>query len=207
MSGYGGLNLTKNIYLETIRKKKKKDDLSKFTVFGLILGCLLCILGSMEFLVSTGIKEQAWILCILFGCLLIVLGVLTPSTLYYPEKAFRTFANLIGRCLFSILLTIIYVFFITPVGMVYRYFHKSGFYCWDDSLSGDMMGFTDKKDECSSINHNRFVMAAQFYIIIGYFIKNKRFFMIPVLVILLVLGLLLFFVSTSVVAPFIYTIF
>jgi len=40
-----------------------------------------------------------------------------------------------------------------------------------------------------------------------YFIKNKKWWLIPMLVLLLILGLLLVFVAATGIGPFIYTLF
>lgn len=42
--------------------------------------------------------------------------------------------------------------------------------------------------------------------VVVYFIRNKHYLLIPVLVLLLVLGLIMFFVKASALAPFIYTL-
>ena len=42
---------------------------------------------------------------------------------------------------------------------------------------------------------------------IGYFVRNGHFMLLPVVVFLLVAGLVLYFVKTSALAPFIYTLF
>ena len=43
--------------------------------------------------------------------------------------------------------------------------------------------------------------------ILGYFINKKQFILIPTLCILILLGFLLFFITSSIITPMIYTLF
>ena len=43
--------------------------------------------------------------------------------------------------------------------------------------------------------------------LLAFFIQRKRYWLIPLVILLLVIGLVLIFAQTSALAPFIYTIF
>ena len=50
-------------------------------------------------------------------------------------------------------------------------------------------------------------LSSQIFVVVGYFIRNGHFVLVPVVVFLLLAGLVLFFVKSSALAPFIYTLF
>lgn len=53
-------------------------------------------------------------------------------------------------------------------------------------------------------SRRRFGIAGE---LLGFFIANKRIWIVPLLVLLLVLGVLIALAQSSVIAPFIYTLF
>jgi hypothetical protein len=53
----------------------------------------------------------------------------------------------------------------------------------------------------------RTTRGSQPFFVVGYFVRNGHFMLLPVLVFLLVAGLVLYFVKSSALAPFIYTLF
>jgi len=44
-------------------------------------------------------------------------------------------------------------------------------------------------------------------VVLGFFIRRGHILLVPVVILLMILGLILFFVQTSALAPFIYTLF
>ena len=53
-------------------------------------------------------------------------------------------------------------------------------------------------------SRRRFRIAGQ---LLGFFMANKRFWLVPMIVVLLLMGVLIVLAQSSVIAPFIYTLF
>jgi Family of unknown function (DUF5989) len=54
------------------------------------------------------------------------------------------------------------------------------------------------------VSRRRFGIAGE---LVGFFIANKRIWIVPLMVLLLLLGVLIALAQSSVIAPFIYTLF
>jgi hypothetical protein len=54
------------------------------------------------------------------------------------------------------------------------------------------------------VSRRRFGIASE---LLGFFLANKRFWLVPMIVVLLLFGVLIVLAESSVIAPFIYTLF
>ncbi|MGO9272291.1 MAG: DUF5989 family protein [Terriglobia bacterium] len=54
------------------------------------------------------------------------------------------------------------------------------------------------------VSRRRFGIAGE---LLGFFLANKRFWLVPMIVVLLLFGVLIVLAQSSVIAPFIYTLF
>jgi len=195
-------------YQENLLERRFRTEAKERIIFGLIGGLLLMGLG------LTGIlNHQGWVkvlaqTSIYIGGLFFLLGIFYPPWLAIPKNAFFSFGNGIGKAILStILLVFVYTIFILPVGLVMQ--KKKGKYQferWKDALDSSHQTALSPRGNQESVNKktsNRYVLLRVF----SYFIRKKHFIMIPVLCILLILALLFFFISTTIIAPFVYTIF
>ncbi len=198
-------------YLRRWRARVALDALKRDIVFGLVIGSLLLVKGAFEVLFVVGSSDQVWTVVAWLGAFSVVLSVLVPWVWAWPEKWFRRLASVFGRLAFTVLLSLIYVVLFWPVGWWMRF--KNGadpIYAWEGDAPGTMHGWTAKA--VSVITHSserrgeRHLMLQPFFIV-GFFLQRRSLLLIPSLILLLVLGLVLFFVQTSALAPFIYTLF
>jgi uncharacterized membrane protein len=54
------------------------------------------------------------------------------------------------------------------------------------------------------VSRRRFGIAGE---LLGFFLANKRFWLVPMILVLLLFGVLIILAQSSVIAPFIYTLF
>ena len=54
------------------------------------------------------------------------------------------------------------------------------------------------------VSRRRFGIAGE---LLGFFLANKRFWLVPMIIVLLLFGVLIVLAQSSVIAPFIYTLF
>lgn len=187
-----------------IIEKRKKLKISKERdnyIFGFCFGLFIFLISMYSFLSTPDIKilNVLNITFIILGLTFILLAIIYPNSLdFIHNKILKKAINFIGKILFIIILTIIYFVFVVPFGLIIR------------------------KKECKQIKKNNtnfynYTNADNFksskkgiYNILQIFriFANERYaLMIPLIVILIVIGLLFIFVQSSVVTPFIYTLF
>ena len=215
--GSGGLTLIKNKYLNDRKKRLELEEISDLAIFGQVGGLIFCWLSGTAWINLCWFEPSKWlnygrvlsplmVLIFAFGLYMIFCGVIIPQWLNWFYKIFSYIGNKIGEIIFKILLTILYVIFVIPIGIIYNKHRQKYLYAfWDDKYPYDEReGFTDWKPADTS---NKKGMAGTSLKLFGMLVNNGQYILIPVVIFLIALGIILFFVSSSVMAPFIYTLF
>jgi len=73
-----------------------------------------------------------------------------------------------------------------------------------DPVPGSRFGEEDRSMGFIQVAQRRFGIAGE---LISFFARNKRWWMLPMIFVVLLLGVLLILAQSSVIAPFIYTLF
>ena len=198
-------------YKKDLNNRHEYKLLKENAIIGLLGGVILFIWGLMGYLNNTGIAERMFVYLMYLGGLFFLCGFICPSLLYYPSKAFRAIGNIIGTTIFSIILGILYIVFILPVGLaILRKRKKYNMAVWNeffDSSVDSTLSYKQKSAEGTSDIRDRYGIMHSVFRLFAYFYMNRQYIFIPVLCILVIIGLIFFFVSSTIIAPFIYTLF
>lgn len=207
-------------YLKQLAERRENDRLEMLVNFGLALGWIFFLVGGFCWFCVVSSVDPLWLLMTLAGLTMLFMAVLIPEALAPLHKWWMKLAHLQGRFVMMVLLTTVYYVLIVPCGWILRRRYGSApFYEWDNSppaeichtgwerlrsnssqnIEAHLVGTTRKTNRRSLIN--MLVMT------ISFFIHRGHVLTLPILLILLSIGLLLFFVQGSVLAPFIYTLF
>ena len=195
-----------------IEQKKARDAVEaekNYIVFGLMGGIILMLVGVLRWLAADGFREVLYLCVCALGLVLFLLGIAVPGLLKYPYKAFRFFGNTVGRAVFATLLTVLYVLLILPVGLLLRRKREAqGYFTWTQEPPEPRSMFADLAQSKSPAQKSG--KASYFeivYRLLAGLIANGKMILIPIVIILVIAGLILFFVSSNVMTAFIYTIF
>jgi len=114
-----------------------------------------------------------------------------------------------GRIIFSVILTALYILFILPVGLFLRRKRETqGYFTWGQTPPAPRSMFADINQRKSpALKTGKASYFGIVYKLLSVFITNRKFILIPIVIILVIVGLVLFFVSSNVMTAFIYTIF
>ena len=96
----------------------KKRSFRAEREFGLIVGGIFTLLGAW-WLYRGKVTSVAQILVPL-GLLLVLLGVIFPRALIYPNKAWMLLAEVLAFVSTRIILGIVFFFIVTPIGFIKR---------------------------------------------------------------------------------------
>ena len=99
-------------------QKKSKSSFRAEREFGLIVGFMLLLLGSWWFYTDRW-KVVANIF-IMLGPVLVILGILFPGTLVFPNRAWMTLARLLSLLTTPIILAVVFFGIFMPIGIVKR---------------------------------------------------------------------------------------
>jgi len=197
-------------YLE---RKKQRDDLEELknkSIFGLMGGVILMVAGALKWL-STERPWDIFYVCVFaLGAVFFILGFAVPDLLKYPYKAFVFWGNLVGKAVFAVVLTVLYFLFIFPVGLAVRKKRAAqGYFVWEQDAPEPRSMFRETA-ETESRGKSKAGRASYFsitYKLFSAFAANGKYILIPAVIALVIIGLILFFVSSNVMTAFIYTIF
>jgi hypothetical protein len=187
---------------------KLKQDIG----FGYIVsGFLFLLSASRHWFVMTA-SDSLWGSLLVVSVIGLLSTLIVPSIWGGPAWLFRKLAGGIGHTVFSLLLSILYLGFFWPAGLIMRLRKGSHpIYAWTSEPPKGMEGWTRKRVETIGDKDTRGEkvrhLALQPFFVLSFFIQRGHYLLVPVLVLLMALGLLLFFIQTSPVAPMIYTLF
>lgn len=187
-----------------INLKKEKETLKATKdnyFFGICFGSILILISfcKLIFSINTTKYDIFYILLMVFGALIIITAIIYPNLLSILKKFLSKIFNFIGTIIFDIILTIIYFLLVCPFGIFIKKKQEN------NSISNST--FVDYKYDSSIININKHSFIYQISKLFKFFFNEKYIMLIPVLIILIIIAVLLIFVQSSAIAPFIYTIF
>ncbi|MBS1107639.1 MAG: hypothetical protein H6Q91_3141 [Deltaproteobacteria bacterium] len=199
-------------YLGRLRERTAFLALKRQIVLGLAGGWLLLLLGGFRHLYVATAREATSFALIAAGATLFAVGLVRPQGLAVVERAIRAATGWIGKGILLAFLSLTYFLIITPVGVAWRALRGSDpFYAWTGEAPAVTQGWVPKSvvDDRRSASSEAAMrpLSSQLFVVIGYFVRNGHFVLVPVVVFLLLAGLVLFFVKSSALAPFIYTLF
>ena len=187
------------------------EALKKEIIFGMVISSLLLGIGTWRYFVVIGASDRLSAAVAILGAIGWVVTLVVPSLWRLPEKALGFLAHRIGGGLFAALLTLIYGALIVPVGVLLRRISGPGpIVTWDKAQPvGGLEGWRPKEVafDVQVGRRGKPSLARRFLIVLQFFARRGHYIFLPTLVLLLALGLVLFFVKSSALAPFIYTLF
>lgn len=184
--------------------------LKRQIIFGYGVSAALFFLGGFKCYLTAGARPLFWQSIMWGGVSFFFATLLLPSVWTLLEKGVRWLMGKIGHCFFLLVLSFVYFFIICPVGWWLR--RRQGcapIWEWTGKPT-DGEGWHNKIISTitphAASKRQRFILLQPLWVI-GFFIERRNYLLLPVIVILIMLGLTLFFAQTSVLAPFIYTLF
>lgn len=196
-------------YLEKKEYSDAMEELKNETIFGLMGGIILMAVGVLNWLSAAKPWDVIFICVFFLGLAFLLLGVAAPSLLKYPYKAFRLWGNAVGKAVFAVLLAVLYFPLIFPVGLFLRRKRETqGYFAWKQAQPEPRSAFSDiARADGAAASPRRASYWGILYQLFSGLITNRKFILIPAVVILVIVGLILFFVSSNVMTAFIYTLF
>ena len=129
------------------------------------------------------------------GAVLLVLGLVQPRLLKWPSAVWWRFALILGYVNARIILTVIFTIVFSPLGLLWRIIGTvSRPLSQVRSLHADVLRLPMAKSRVLS----------EFF---QFLKQEKKYWLMPIVIVFILFGLLIVFSQSSAVAPFIYTLF
>ena len=220
-NGFNALNSTeatpvllRSRYLRRLDERRESNEIRQLTNFGLTIGWLFTLLGGFCWFCVISQIDWFWRSMMTAGLMLLFLGTVLPQLLYWPHRLWMGLAHRQGRLVMIVLLTVVYFGLISPLGLWERR-RRGGthpFHSWDKTPPTLTTGWealpqsTPDNIASEAQRSGSRSLISLFAETLIFFAERGHYLLLPVLLFLLLLGLILFFVQTSALAPFIYTI-
>jgi hypothetical protein len=195
-------------FLERHRARTLLSEMKRHAAFGVAISTVAIGVGAWRYFFVVGANDTFWLGCMIAGVAGMLVARVFPAAWSLPEKYASRLLQKAGSLLFLLLLSMLYFAVVTPVGMAMR-----------RRLGGAPARWSGRPPEVGTVwvpkgrGAARAQPAARRSLfrnamdVMSYFHSNGHYVLMPFIVIVLSLGLLLFFVKSSALAPFIYTLF
>lgn len=179
-------------------------------VFGLVISGMMLTIGLWRYFFVIGALDPLWMLVAWLGAAGLALTLVFPSAWQGPQDVLNRLVRVLGGALFAALLLLVYAVLVTPFGWLLRLLKGDApIYRWRDRPIERMEGWHPKEVifESQLGARGRTGVGRRFFKVIGFFAERGHYLLLPALIILISIGLVLFFVKSSALAPLIYTLF
>src|SRR5437764_8979689 len=104
----------RSTYLERLDLRGEASAIRRQTVYGLVMGWVLTLVGSFVLCCVPSRVDWPWQTMSIVGLVHLIAAVILPQALDWPERAWIAVARLQGWLTMTILLTIVYFVLIWP---------------------------------------------------------------------------------------------
>ncbi len=197
-------------YLKRLALRREAVAIRRQTVYGLVMGWIFLLVPGFVYFCVPSRLDWLWAALMAIGGLHLAAAVVLPQALDWPERAWIGLARWQGWLVMTVLLTIVYFGMIWPAAGVSRR-KTRGFVSWvgePPPLESAWEPIESMELAAEDAERERYrslpVLLAS---VVGFFIRRGNYVLLPILILLIVLGLALYFAQSSALAPFIYTLF
>ncbi len=184
---------------------EQKKEINACSWFGLLLGVVLMFVFFLRSLTTAGVLSVLCRIVVGLGGICFLLGGFYPLALRPLMRLMQKFGNFVGKYLLRILMAPIYLIMMIPGLFLRRSTAKKyEFTAWKDpdGIKAAYVPYSENEYKKGSAGflgtlNNLFYFLA----------KNKLLFLLPIVIILVIVGLVFFFISANSVLTFIYTLF
>ncbi len=191
-------------YIKEVNKRKSRQEKKEIYIFGYGFGTITVLVFMAKYLLNN--KNLSWDKYYIGG---IVVGVIILlCTIVYPESLKRV-KNIVGKIINGVvyivyvtLLVVIYCLCIFPIGVIMQMRNnKKNKY---EQINSTFVEKEKSGNKGVKTNKNRIYQISS---IIQYFMRKEYIIILPTLVLIIIIGIVFAFLQSSIVAPFIYTLF
>lgn len=196
-----------NDYMQALRMRLFREDVRRSAAFGQIIGTAAGLYGWFGYFIGETHSDGFYLTFCFGGALILLAGIACPLCLAGPAALFQRVMGKFGHLVFSALLACIYLVLLTPLARLTHAGSDVPAVRWEDG-AGRICGWQPKRTRTLvQDGANGRGLLATLVQVLQHFARHGQWFLLPLLILLLSLGVLLFFAQTSVIAPFIYTLF
>jgi hypothetical protein len=197
-------------YLRRRATRLAFEELKREIIFGMVISTMMLAIGAWRYFIVIGADDALWRGIAILGAMGLVVAVVFPTLWKGPEVLLSAVMRKFGGFLLGILLSMVYILLFAPIGWwVRKTKGKDPIYSWDEAAPAGMEGWHSKESlfEINALGKGKPNLLWRMLEVLRFFARRGHYIFLPALIILIALGMVLFFVQSSALAPFIYTLF
>ena len=196
---------TEKTFREEYDRRNRIKTANECSWFCIVWGLILFFACGYQAICTQGLLNAMYIIIALIGLLLLVFGTAAPLKMQkgvaFVKSVFSVFGNAVLK---GILLPVYFVLMLINACNHKKYTQKFGFKNWDACNHTDTAYFDFNRFDANKHKHTPLRTGID---VLTFFAGNGMYVVIPIVIILLILGIVMFFVSTGAVFSFVYTLF
>lgn len=197
-------------YILARKKRLQAAERQRLRIMGGTLCIVLWLVSAFQFYlvpVQAAWLDVLWHTLMWSTVALFTFLMFKPASIRPLEKILQTIGKLLGVILLKCVLAILYIVLVTPLGLLLQKIYKHNlFLSWE--TQPELLTAWEEKQPTYDSRADKPVPAFFFPVYLIYvMVQNKAYILIPLIINLLLIAMLVFFVQTPVVAPFVYTVF
>jgi hypothetical protein len=197
-------------YMQRLALRREAAEIHRLISYGLTIGWILTLVAGFLFFCVKSRLDWLWCSLMLLGIGHLVLTATLPQALAWPERIWMAIARWQGHIVMAVLLSAVYYLLLWPASRLSRS-AAGGFFRWAEQPPATTTAWQAIElsgDESQGSSQSRYRGLPILLLgVIGFFIRRGNYILLPIVILLIVLGLVLFIVQSSVLAPFIYPLF
>ncbi len=196
-------------YLRDLALRREAMAIRRQIAYGLAIGWLLLLVPGFIYFCVPSRFDSLWSALMVLGAFHLAAAVVVPQALYWPERLWTKVARWQGWVVMTVLLSVIYFGLIWPAGYLSRR-RTRGFIAWEThptDLESAWQPIELVEAEAGSTAAGYRSLSLVLASVVGFFFRRGDYVLVLIVILLVVLGLVLYFVQSSALAPFIYTLF
>mgnify|MGYP006383899019 CR=1 FL=1 len=198
-------NKADKTFTEEYEQRSTLKAINEYSWFGIIWGLALGLLGAYQAICTAGIISIIFKAVSVVGVVLLAVGVMAPLWLRKPAEIIKKAFSAVGNIILKVVLLPVYmVMAVVNLLNNKKYSSKCGFKNWEERDSAQT-AYSDFNN--SGESKYKHTVTGTFVKVIGFFVNNKMYVVVPIVIILLFVGFVMFFASSSAVFSFVYTLF
>jgi hypothetical protein len=197
-------------YMQRLALRREVAEIRRLIGYGLTLGWILTLVAGFLFFCVKSQLDWLWCSLMLLGIGHLVLAATLPQALIWPERIWMAIARWQGHIVMIVLLSGVYYLLLWPASRLSRS-PAVGFFRGGEqppATTTAWQAIERSGDEPQGALQSRYRgLPILLFDVIGFFVQRGNYILLPIVILLIVLGLVLFIVQSSVLAPFIYPLF
>ncbi len=179
-------------YIKLLNQKEIRRQRWTTYYFGLIYGLVLLFISIFRLITDNNINnDKFYFFLLILSIIDFLILIFLPSKLTYLKKGISIIGKFIFRILISMLLLVIYIIWFIPASIIFNIRGKD-----------KVISLKTKNTKVVKMTNNN--VFCQIKNIFSYFLFEGSWYLIPLIIILVVIGLILFFAQSSAITPLIY---